>query len=82
MPTVPGSETSITGRGGAGTQPLVCPGTRAGTWPSQATGLLSSCKREMRTWRQGGWGQALLGEATAIQKAVIPDQGATSEAWF
>lgn len=41
-----------------------------------------SCKRDMQTRRQGGWGEALLGEATAIQKVVIPDQGATSESSF
>ena len=42
--------------------------------------MLLGCGRDMQAWRQGGWGEALLGEATAIQKALIPDQWAMAEA--
>ena len=42
--------------------------------------MLLGCVRDMQAWRQGGWGEAPLGEATAIQKALIPDQRATAEA--
>lgn len=38
--------------------------------------MLLGCVRDMQAWRQGGWGEAPLGEATAIQKALIPDQRA------
>ena len=76
--TVPGSEASIAGWGPSPWRPR-----------DQSRNLAFSgnrpalrCKRDMQTWRQGGWGEALLGEATAIQKVVIPDQGATSESSF